>query len=105
MRVQMQIKAILSIFTAARDRNGNCYHAAQYTDTATGVSIQFGNIGGASNMNALPGLLGYDWENVYLMHAVLPIRQWQRFTKAWPYIANHANETAVAAVKTALEGK
>lgn len=98
----MQIKAILSIFTAARDRNGNCYHAAQYTDTATGVTVKFGNIGGASNMDSLPRLLGYDTSNVYYTREVLPIRQWQRFTKSWPYLCNHADEKAVAAVKTAL---
>lgn len=102
MNMNHSIKAILVVYTAARDRNGNCYHAARYTDCATGASVRFGNIGGSSNMNGLPGLLGIDLSNVWQSQEVLPIRQWGRLTKDWPYIANHADDKAAQAVRDAI---
>lgn len=98
-----KITGILHIYTAARDVNGNCYHAAIYTDTATGASVKFGNIGGSSNMDGLPRLLGHDISTTYRVHEVLPIREWNRLTRDWPYLANHADEKAVVAVKAAID--
>lgn len=98
----MRVTGILHVFTAARDRNGNCYHAARYIDTASGVTVRFGNIGGQGNMDSLPRLLhGYD-HNCYTVREVLPIRDWNRLTKDWPYLANHADEQAAQIVRDAI---
>lgn len=98
----MKITGILHVLTAARDRNGNCYHAAVYTDTATGAVVRFNNIGGPSNLDSLPRLLGHDLSTTYQVREVLPIREWQRLTRGWPYIANHSDNTAVEAVRAAI---
>lgn len=96
------ITGILTVYTSARDRNGNCYHAAEYIDTASGVVVRFGDIGGSSNMQSLPRLLGRDLSNTHQVHTVLGYRSWRALTKDWPYISNHADETAVAAVRAAI---
>mgnify|MGYP001359597847 CR=1 FL=1 len=104
----MKIKAILTIYTAARDRNGNSYHAAKYTDTATGAVVRFGNISGANNMSGLAKMLGfadYDSDAIYTTHQTLPIREWQRLTKDWPYVCNHADAKAVAAIQVAVSAQ
>lgn len=107
----MSIRAILTVYTAARDRNGNCYHSAEYTDTASGATVRFRDIGGSGNMDNLPALMGLtlpgytsliDWDQVRMDRQTLPIREYNRLTKDWPYVANHANDKAVAAVCAAI---
>lgn len=96
------IKAILHVFTSERDSYGNCYHAAQYIDCASGVMVRFGDIGGDMNMNALPRLLGHESDHVYHIHEVLPKRRWKMWTKDFPYLANHADEQAAQIVRDAI---
>ncbi len=101
----MKIRGILIIYTSARDRNGNCYHSAQYTDTDTGAFVRFRDVGGESNMRGLARLLGfgdYDSDHIYSDHQVLGIREYQRLTRDWPYNGNGADSNAVALIRAAI---
>lgn len=78
----------LECLTRSRDRNGNCYHAMRYTDAATGRTVCASGAGGESNVaSTLYHLNGGSHEprNVTYTATVLPIRQWDRETRGWPY--------------------
>jgi hypothetical protein len=99
------IRLIIHVYSSERDVNGNCYHSASVTDTETGASARFRNIGGASNMDGIGQLLGipYGYPCVYTVREQLPKRRYQRLTKYWAYIANHANQAAADALRAAIE--
>lgn len=99
------IRGIVVVYTSARDRNGNCYHSAQYTDCATGAVAYFRDIGGPSNMNGLAHLLGFsdhDYDSLFTDQQVLPIREYQRLTRDWPYVSNGADTLMVQAIARAI---
>ena len=90
----MPIKAILESLYSKRDRNGNCYWAFRYTDTATGKQV-VGNIsGGESNIRSMLRPLGLDSENAYQTITEIPIREFNRLTKPWGYAGCTAEELA-----------
>src|SRR5258706_15420405 len=77
----MPIKVILESLYSKRDRNGNCYWAFRYTDTATGKQV-VGNIsGGESNIRSMLRPLGLDSETVHSTITEIPIREFNRLTK------------------------
>lgn len=97
----MKITGILTVYTSARDRNGNCYHAAEYTDTASGAVVRFGNIGGASMVTDVwpvlcePIPFADRHNRLRLVRGAKVIPQQARK-------ALHADDRAVAAVKEAI---
>lgn len=84
----MVVKCIVHIFTAAKDRNGNCYHAVVLTNTRTGERLSIREIDSDNNprmylANVLP------FEAVYYVQETFPIRQWNALVKGFgPYVAS-----------------
>lgn len=95
MRVPPEpIKAILESIYSKRDRNGNCYWAFRYTDTATGKQVT-GNIsGGESNIRSMLRPLGLDSETTYSTIIEMPIREFNKLTKPWGYAGCTSEELA-----------
>lgn len=79
----------LEALHSKRDINGNTYWALRFTDYATGRTVCGRISGGESNINAIrmgwtvPG----EWDRSieWVIHE-LPIREFQRTTKDWPYL-------------------
>lgn len=96
------IKLIAEGFNSKTDRNGNRYWAYRLTNTQTGAVIK-GNLGG-SMQSALSHAItvmirkfGWSWDNVHLTETELPIREFNRLVKGWPYSRNVVDEVAAAA--------
>ena len=81
----MSIKAILEALYSKRDRNGNCYWAFRYTDTASGKQVCGQVSGGESNVRSLLRPLGIDYLETHFTVTELPIREFFRMTKPWAY--------------------
>ncbi len=81
----MPIKAILEAIYSKRDRNGNCYWAFKYTDTATGKQIVGTISGGESNIAAIRRVMGLDFDTCHYSVTEMPIREFNRLTKTWAY--------------------
>lgn len=99
------IKGILVAINSRRDRNGNCYWALRYTDTATGRQVVGTVSGGESNIRGISYQMnGGSWEprNIYFETQELPIREFDRLTKTWPY-AGCQPEALAAFIQTSLE--
>lgn len=82
------IKGILEAINSKRDRNGNCYWALRYTDTATGKTVEGTVCGGESNIRGIMYQMnGKSWEprNIHFATQELMIREFNRLTKNWPY--------------------
>jgi hypothetical protein len=82
------IKWILEIINSKRDLNGNCYWAFVAVETATGKQCVGSISGGESNILAarryLPGVTEPS-SNVRYSCAEMPIREFNRRVKGWPY--------------------
>ncbi len=81
----MPIKAILESLYSKRDRNGNCYWAFRYTDTATGKQVVGTISGGESNIAAIRRVMKLEYEECFYTVTEMPIREFNRLTKQWAY--------------------
>ncbi len=90
----MPIKAILESLYSKRDLNGNCYWAFRYTDTASGKQVCGTVSGGESNVRSLLRPLGLESQDVHSTITELPIREFNRLTKPWPYAGCTAEDLA-----------
>jgi len=79
-------RAIIHVFTAARDRNGNCYHAVRVTNTATGAFVEAHTDAEGNPTAFLRDVL--DWSEMYRIQEVLPIRAWQAGPGKFPFLRN-----------------
>ncbi len=79
------IKLILTTYTSERDRNGNCYHSGVVRSTVTGERVKFRETGGRENLPQFARRAGLEWEDLNYEAVTLPIREYNRLTKAWPY--------------------
>jgi hypothetical protein len=97
--------ASLHQISSRRDINGNCYHAATYTDHATGRSCSF-TVDAASNARFAMHRsgMGHDFGAVILTEEQLPIRRFHSLVKPWPYAGCTAAEIA-AHINKALAGQ
>lgn len=95
------IKLIITTYTSKRDVYGNCYHSAVFTSTATGDSFQVRETGGDSNAAHFARKAGLDWTEISSSQSVLPIREYNRLVKAWPY---KSFEDTVAAIQHLVGG-
>jgi hypothetical protein len=83
------IKLIVDVYNSRIDRNGNTYWAFGLRDTQTGKSLAFKEGGSGSNATYwLSHELDYEWEDLHTTEHELPVRQFERMVKTWPYAHN-----------------
>ena len=97
------IKAILDCLNSRADMYGNCYWAFRYTDSATGKQVVGTVSGGESNISAVIREMGLDWESIYYTRHELPIREFNRTTKDWPYAGCSPKDDLVPFIRKGLE--
>lgn len=91
----MKIKATCEIINSKRDLNGNTYWAFSYLDHGTGKSVEATISGGESNITAIRRhLFGDDSEALNFLRVEMPIRQFDKRVKNWPYAACRPEEIA-----------
>ena len=97
------IKAALHIINSRRDIYGNCYWAATYTDTATGRGCSF-TVAARSNCEVAMyrGGMEHQHGEVLTTYEELPIRQYNRTVKGWPY-AGCVEADIAAHIRAALD--
>lgn len=73
------IRVIVQVFTSERDRNGNCYHFARFTNPAKGRNASITvEVGGRSNAEIMgKRLAGGDWEATFCAEQTMGKRDWQ----------------------------
>lgn len=89
--------ASLNCFNSRCDTFGNCYYAFVWTDNATGRTVCGTISGGESNVRSiLYHMNGGNWEprNVFFTSTELPIREYNRAVKGWPYAGCTGDELA-----------
>lgn len=84
----MKIKAILKAIGSKPDMYGNSYWAFTFTDCKTGKVVSANISGGESNIRSIT--IGFtkehEWDrSIHLESVELPIREFNRLTKSWPY--------------------
>jgi hypothetical protein len=81
--------AVIDCVSSLRDRAGNCYFAFTFTNCETGKGYSGTVSGGESNVKQIIfELCGQSWTGADAYHFTwnaLPIRQYERMTKGWPY--------------------
>lgn len=81
-----KIKIIAEIINSKPDQNGNRYFSAIITDPDTSKIAKGIVAGGENNItSALWEYCGYE-SQYYYTRTELPIREYQRLTKNWPYL-------------------
>ena len=93
------IRAIVHVFTASRDIYGNCYHAVRVTNTETGQYVAC-RTNAESNPRSYLRDLGLEWNELYSVHEVLPIRQWYATVKGFEYVDERAVYGALFGLRT-----
>ena len=90
------IKIIVDVYNSKLDRNGNTYWAYVVTDVRSGNTVT-GKLGGSARGVAagIMRKLGYEWEEVHTTEHELPVREFDRLVKSWPY-RDSADEVAKA---------
>lgn len=85
--MENKIKYTLEILNSKSDIYGNRYFAMVVTRTSDGATAH-GNIsGGESNCtSAIMNLSGGEWGHFTYTRSELPIREFKRMTKYWPYL-------------------
>lgn len=85
-----KIRFIIETISSQRDTNGNRYHAARITSTATGDQLFIANVGGPSSVlalvtNAMGSAIGRNsiplYDYCYCIESEIPKRQWQALTR------------------------
>ncbi len=71
----MQIRFLVHTVSSKTDVNGNRYHYAVITSTATGRALAVRNLGGDSNGVSLVRQALDTWEGIHRSEATLPIRE------------------------------
>jgi len=87
MNPSPKIKAALTIYNSRCDFYGNCYYAFSYCDTLTGKYVH-GHTASANNVRYILGHmspLGIDNGEYHISTQEMPIREFNRFTKEFPY--------------------
>jgi len=82
------LTARIEAINSRADRAGNRYWAFRYTDYQTGKRVEATISGGESNINAIRQAMGRvdGWDaSIEFDVTELPIREWNRLTKDWPY--------------------
>lgn len=79
------VKSFLTIYNSRRDFAGNCYWAFQWVRVRDGKTIGATISGGESNISAIVREMGMDWEEVRTQRVELPIREFNRVCRPWPY--------------------
>jgi hypothetical protein len=86
----MAINIIAESINSKRDRNGNTYWAFRLADARTG-NVMKGKLGGSQRgalthaLSSMIRSLGWDWDNIHLVGTELPIREFNKLVKLWPY--------------------
>jgi hypothetical protein len=82
-----EIRATLEAINSRRDRSGNCYWAFRFTDLESGQVVEGRICGGESNIYGIRcNLWTQTWDqSIQFSTTELPIREWNRLTKEWPY--------------------
>lgn len=84
-----QINGILECLNSRADRYGNRYFAFRYTDCASGRTVEGTISGGESNISSIPYYLhgqSHEPRDIFRpQNDELPIREFNRLTKNWPY--------------------
>lgn len=77
---------ILTIHTSKADVYGNCYHAFTYSERPGGKACS-GITGNTCNVDSVPRLADGEkcWDNWVVIREILPIRQFNKLVKGWPY--------------------
>ena len=104
----MQINGILEIINSRRDTYGNCYFAFKYTDTATDQTVSATVSGGHSNIASIPFYLhggSFEPRDIHVYDTELPIREFNRLTKSWPYAGCVPEELAKYIQRTIKDAK
>lgn len=75
---------ILSIYTSKADVYGNCYHAFTYSEKPEGKTC---SAVCGPNADWIPHAAdgGKCWDHWIVIRETLPIRQFNRMVKFWPY--------------------
>ncbi len=93
--MEHKIKALLEVIYSKRDMYGNCYWAGQLTETSTGKVVSFTISGGEGNITGAASVLyGFGSQAWTTMETMLPIREFNRLTKKWPYFGCPPEEIA-----------
>ena len=71
----------LTVYNSKGDMYGNCYFAVEL-DTGASAPLVHGHIGTCSNVNTRDCRENLHW---HIAEVELPIRQFNRLTKDWPY--------------------
>ena len=76
------IEYLVDVITSNRDKNGNCYHVATITRTSDSTAIR-GLVDSPDNVTAYLYRAGviFGQNRIYSTRSILPIRQFDRFTK------------------------
>lgn len=88
MTMADKIEHIITAIHSKRDRNGNVYWALRYTEAETGKQVEATISGGESNIRAISYHLNggsHEPHSTYFDVVEMPIREFNRMTKAWPY--------------------
>lgn len=88
MTTSPAIIATLTAYNSRRDIYGNCYWAFSYCDNQSGREICGTVSGGRSNVSGILYYLNggsFEPRNVSFSNQELPIREFNRMTKDWPY--------------------
>lgn len=102
-----KIEHIITAIHSKRDRNGNVYWAFRYTEVETGKQVEATHSGGEGNLRGISYKMNggnFEPRNTYFDVVEMPIREFDRLTKAWPY-GGCAPEDMVKFIRERLAGK
>lgn len=94
----MRINAFLTIYNSRRDVYGNVYYAVELTDE--GRTLGHGLIS-ADNISTIDCRERLLW---HIQRQELPIRQYNRMVKDWPYIGCTWNDIEANLQQQAMQG-
>jgi hypothetical protein len=85
------IRFIVDTVSSKRDSNGNRYHTATITSTATGRWLKVQDIGGPQNAVRMLRNAGVEWHEIHGSECDgIPMRQWRELSKGGAF-EHHVN--------------